>query len=608
MNDELKQKIKDLPDSPGVYIMKDDKGNILYIGKARVLKNRVRQYFNSPKNKTTKVLIMVSKIYTFDYIITRNEVEALVLENNLIKEHKPPYNILLKDDKNYPFVRINLKEDFPRVEVVRKLKKDGAKYFGPYMQGITSKDILELINSAFKLRSCTLNFKKIPSSHRACLNYHIGRCSAPCIGAVSKEEYHLVLQDVIEFLRGNDKSVKRILESRMSDASKNQDYELAIYYRDKLKILDKLVRKQVTALANDSDMDIFAVTGNGANTVVATLFVRGGKLLGGDKQLINDASLSPEIALSGFISGYYNSAPIMPEIIVNIAIDGKEALEDYLSETSGSKVNIVEPIQGVRRQLVDMAENNANDYLEKCVGMDERKYNMTLGSLTQLKEALGLDFVPYRMECYDVSHISGTNKVASMVVFTNGERDSKMYRKFKIKTVEGNNDFASMYEVLDRRLTELEKGDDISFAKRPDLIVIDGGAIQLEYVMRAVKMHNSDVTVISLAKREEEVYLPYRADPIVIDKRSYALMLLQRIRDEAHRFAVTFHKSLRGKKQIESELSAINGIGKAKIRALFQHFKTIDAMKKASIDSLKEVKGITQNNAEDIFEYFAEKN
>lgn len=608
MNEELKQKIKDLPDSPGVYIMKDDRGNILYIGKARVLKNRVRQYFNSPKNKTTKVIIMVSKIHTFDYIITRNEVEALVLENNLIKEHKPPYNILLKDDKNYPFVRINLKEDFPRVEVVRKLKKDGAKYFGPYMQGITSKDILELINSAFKLRSCTLNFKKVPSSHRACLNYHIGRCTAPCIGAVTKEEYHKVLQGVIEFLRGNDKSIKRILESRMSDASANLDYELAIYYRDKLKILDKLVRKQVTALANDADMDIFAVTGNGANTVVATLFVRGGKLLGGDKQLINDASLSPEIALSGFISGYYNSAPIMPEIVVNMAIDGKEALEDYLTETAGVKVNIVEPIQGVRRQLVDMAENNANDYLEKCVGMDERKYNMTLGSLTQLKDALGLDFVPYRMECYDVSHISGTNKVASMVVFTNGERDSKMYRKFKIKTVEGNNDFASMYEVLDRRLTELEKGDDISFEKRPDLIVIDGGAIQLEYVMRAVKAHNSDVTVISLAKREEEVYLPYRADPIVIDKRSYALMLLQRIRDEAHRFAVTFHKSLRGKKQIESELGAINGIGKTKIRALFQHFKTIDAMKNASIDSLKEVKGITKTNAEDIYEYFNEKN
>lgn len=608
MNDNLSRKIKDLPENPGVYIMKDKDGHILYIGKARSLKNRVRQYFNSPKNKTTKVLIMVSKIDDFDYIITRNEIEALVLENNLIKQHKPPYNILLKDDKNYPFVRINLKESFPRVEVVRKLKKDGSKYFGPYMQGITSKDILELINSAFSLRTCKLNMDKLPKNHRPCLNAHIDRCMAPCAHGVTREEYHNVLLDVMRFLNGNDKEIQRILTEKMNKASANTDYELAIFYRDKLKVLEKLVRKQVTALPGDINMDIFAIVSNGFNTVVSTLNVRGGKLLGGAKETIEDASLDLSISLGNYIVNYYQAVPIVGDVVVNMELEDKNSIEEFLGNIAGEKVNIVLPIQGVRHQLVDMAESNAQDYLEKCVGEETRKYNMTMGGIKQLQDVLNLDFMPYRMECYDISHISGTNKVASMVVFTNGAKDSSMYRKFRIKTVEGNNDFACMEEVLNRRFTELEKSEDLSFSKRPDLIVIDGGLGQLAYVKKAVEAHDSDIKIISLAKREEEIYVMGQETPIILDRRSYALMLLQRIRDEAHRFAITFHKQLRGKKLIESELLEIKGIGKERIKSLFKHFKTIEAMKHAELTEFEKVDGMNKNTALKLYEYFNENN
>lgn len=608
MNDKLSRKIKDLPENPGVYIMKDKDGHILYIGKARSLKNRVRQYFNSPKNKTTKVLIMVSKIDDFDYIITRNEIEALVLENNLIKQHKPPYNILLKDDKNYPFVRINLKESFPRVEVVRKLKKDGSKYYGPYMQGITSKDILELINSAFSLRTCKLNMDKLPKNHRPCLNAHIDRCMAPCAQGVTREEYHNVLLDVMRFLNGNDKEIQRILTEKMNNASANTDYELAIFYRDKLKVLDKLVRKQVTALPGDINMDIFAIASNGINTVVSALNVRGGKLLGGAKETIEDASLDLSISLGNYIVNYYQAVPIVGDVVVNMELEDKNSIEEFLGNIAGEKINIVLPIQGVRRQLVDMAESNAQDYLEKCVSEETRKYNMTMGGVKQLQDALNLDFMPYRMECYDISHISGTNKVASMVVFTNGEKDSSMYRKFRIKTVEGNNDFACMEEVLNRRFTELEKSEDLSFSKRPDLIVIDGGLGQLAYVKKAVEAHNSDIKIISLAKREEEIYVMGQDTPIILDRRSYALMLLQRIRDEAHRFAITFHKQLRGKKLIESELLEIKGIGKERVKSLFKHFKTIEAMKHAELSEFEKVDGMNKNAALKLYEYFKENN
>ena len=591
-------------DIQGVYIMKSEEGEILYIGKARSLKNRVRQYFGSPKNKTTKVLIMVSKIYTFDYIITHNEIEALVLENNLIKKHKPPYNILLKDDKNYPFIRIDMNDKFPKIQVVRKLTKDGAKYFGPYMQGISAKEIMELIHSAFTLRTCNVNMENQPKNHRPCLNHHIGRCLAPCVGAVSHEKYMEIIGEVIKFLQGNDKSIERIIKEKMIAASEKEEFELAIYYRERLKVLEKLVRKQVTALPSDMDLDIFAIASDGINTVVSMLFVRGGKLLGGDKQIIDALSIDCVSTLESFVYSYYNSDNLLvSQILVNEELEDTTLISEYLSEKKGSKVLVASPIMGVRKQLVDMAYANAKDYLAKCKTIEERNFNMTLGAVNQLQQALNLPIPPNRIECYDISNISGTDKVSSMVVFENGEKAGKMYRKFKIKTVEGSNDFASMKETLIRRFSHL-KDDDMSFSATPDLIVVDGGKGQLKYALSAMEECRVNFNIISLAEREEEIYLPHRSEPLVLSKDSQALRLLQRIRDEAHRFAITYHRNLRGKRQTRSELLQIEGVGDAMVKKLFATFKTLNGIKNASVEEIAEIKGMSEKVATNIYQFY----
>ena len=584
--------------------MKSEEGEILYIGKARSLKNRVRQYFGSPKNKTTKVLIMVSKIYTFDYIITHNEIEALVLENNLIKKHKPPYNILLKDDKNYPFIRIDMNDKFPKIQVVRKLTKDGAKYFGPYMQGISAKEIMELIHSAFTLRTCNVNMENQPKNHRPCLNHHIGRCLAPCVGAVSHEKYMEIIGEVIKFLQGNDKSIERIIKEKMIAASEKEEFELAIYYRERLKVLEKLVRKQVTALPSDMDLDIFAIASDGINTVVSMLFVRGGKLLGGDKQIIDALSIDCVSTLESFVYSYYNSDNLLvSQILVNEELEDTTLISEYLSEKKGSKVLVASPIMGVRKQLVDMAYANAKDYLAKCKTIEERNFNMTLGAVNQLQQALNLPIPPNRIECYDISNISGTDKVSSMVVFENGEKAGKMYRKFKIKTVEGSNDFASMKETLIRRFSHL-KDDDMSFSATPDLIVVDGGKGQLKYALSAMEECRVNFNIISLAEREEEIYLPHRSEPLVLSKDSQALRLLQRIRDEAHRFAITYHRNLRGKRQTRSELLQIEGVGDAMVKKLFATFKTLNGIKNASVEEIAEIKGMSEKVATNIYQFY----
>ncbi len=604
MNEIIEQKLKDLPENPGVYIMKSEEGEILYIGKARSLKNRVRQYFGSPKNKTTKVLIMVSKIYTFDYIITHNEIEALVLENNLIKKHKPPYNILLKDDKNYPFIRIDMNDRFPKIQVVRKLTKDGAKYFGPYMQGISAKEIMELIHSAFTLRTCNVNMENPPKNHRPCLNHHIGRCLAPCVGAVTHEKYMEIIGEVIKFLQGNDKSIERIIKEKMIAASEKEEFELAIYYRERLKVLEKLVRKQVTALPSDMDLDIFAIASDGINTVVSMLFVRGGKLLGGDKQIIDALSIDCASTLESFVYSYYNSDNLLvSQILVNEELEDTTLISEYLSEKKGSKVLVASPIMGVRKQLVDMAYANAKDYLAKCKTIEERNFNMTLGAVNQLQQALNLPIPPNRIECYDISNISGTDKVSSMVVFENGEKAGKMYRKFKIKTVEGSNDFASMKETLIRRFSHL-KDDDMSFSATPDLIVVDGGKGQLKYALSAMEECRVNFNIISLAEREEEIYLPHRSEPLVLSKDSQALRLLQRIRDEAHRFAITYHRNLRGKRQTRSELLQIEGVGDTMVKKLFATFKTLNGIKNASIEEIAEIKGMSEKVATNIYQFY----
>ena len=604
---QLEQKLKDLPHKSGVYTMYNSARQILYIGKARDLFKRVHQYFGNKANRTVKVIKLVEKIDDLDYIITANEVEALVLENNLIKKHKPPYNILLKDDKSYPFIKIDVKKPFPRVEVVRKLKNDGAKYFGPYMQGISTQEILGLINSAFCVRTCKMDLIKVPQNHRPCLNYHIKRCYAPCAGLISREEYDGVIKEIISFLQGNDKKIAEILTSKMKEASEREEYELALAYKQKLQVLDKLVRRQVGVMPKDFDMDVFAVAANGFNTVAAVIFVRGGKIVGSDKQVVEGVSLDEGSALSNFIMRFYDvTGYIASEIVLASDTDDADVMQEYLSEKAGKKINVICPHQGVRRQLADMAVSNAQDYLEKSVSVMERKENMTMGGVIQLAEYLALPKMPVRMECYDISHISGTNKVASMVVFVNGQPERSHYRKFKIETVAGNDDFACLQETLKRRLRDMkDRSQDVSFSSRPDLIIIDGGKGQLSSVMEVVEGEDtSGINFISLAKREEEVFLPGQSAPVILPRDSYALKLLQRIRDEAHRFAITFHRSLRKKSQTQSALLGIEGVGKTRVKLLFDAFRTLDNIKNASVTELSAVKGIDARTARNVYDAF----
>lgn len=581
---------------------------ILYVGKARNLKKRVTQYFGSPVGKTDKVLIMVSKIADFEYIITRNEIEALVLENNLIKKHQPPYNILLKDDKSYPFIKINTKQTYPKVEVVRKLKNDGAKYFGPYMQGISSKEIVDLIYSAFPLRSCSLDMSKPPKGHRPCLDYHIGRCHAPCMGYETPEQYAETIAKVVSFLQGNDKSVANILTQKMQEASEQTEYEIALMYKQKLAVLDKLIRRQVTALPKDFDLDIFAIASNGLNVVVSTLFVRAGKLVGSDKQVVDSLCLTEQDSLSNYIMRYYDGVPYIPqEVVTSVTLEDADVLAEYLGEKKGKKVNVITPHQGVRKQLVDMAMSNACDYLDKSLSLKERQDNMTVGAMIQLQEFLKLSRMPIRMECYDISHISGTNKVGSMVVFINGQPAKSHYRKFHIKTVEGNNDFESLKEVLRRRIARLldDQEKDESFSSKPDLIIIDGGKGQLSSVMQEVRQAGlSGVEIVGLAKSEEEIFFPGQSQSVLLPRNSYALKLVQRIRDEAHRFAITFHRNERKRTQTKSRLTDVAGVGEVKQKRLIEAFKTMDNIRNASVEDLLLVKGMDRPTAMAIYEHF----
>ena len=602
MNDVIRLKLKELPSDSGVYLMKDGAGEIIYVGKAKHLKDRVRSYFNSSP-KAEKVLLMVAKVADFDYIITRTEEEALVLENNLIKRHKPFYNILLKDDKLYPFLRIDTTKPFPKVEVIRRLKADRARYFGPYMVGISAAEMLKLIHSAFPVRECSLNMDRIPKSHRPCLNAHIGRCLAPCSGKVTREEYHRVVQDVISFLNGNDKTIQENLERKMQEASEAMQYEHAIFYRDQLATLDKMIRRQIAALPKDFNLDVFGIASGGDGMAVATVIVRGGKMVGGEKFAIRDGSIDLAGTLSSFLNRYYDEGVVAEEVVSAVPLPDEGALSEILSKRKGERVLVSTPKAGVRKQLADIAVNNAMEYLSRSNEALSRKDKLTTGAAKQLADILSLKSPLDRIECYDISHISGTDKVSSMVVFTKGEKDAKMYRTFRIKTVEGNNDFACMKETLSRRFERLKEGKDASFASRPDLLVIDGGIGQVHYAMEAMKEAGEDFPMIGLAEREEIIVLP-SGEEIVLPKSSFALRLLIRIRDEAHRFAITFHRKLRGKRSLKSVLSDIDGMGEKRIVALHKAFGSLDALREADADAISAVKGIPRNVAERIVAYF----
>lgn len=602
MNEKLALKISMLPEDPGVYVMLDADGNVIYVGKAKVLKNRVKQYFYSNK-KPEKVAAMVSNIADFYYIITTSEIDALSLENNLIKKYKPHYNILLKDDKTYPYIKVNLKDKFPAFSVTRKIRRDGAKYFGPFMGGVNAKDTLEIINTAFTVRTCDVKIDP-DKPRKECLEYHIGRCLAPCAGLVDEKTYAERVRGAVDFLSGADEDVEKLLTEKMTKFAGLEEFELALSYRDKLKMLEKIKLKRITALNKFVDMDIIGVADNGLYAAVNALFVRGGRMQGGKSFSLEDASDGDGERIRGFITGYYTKGAEIPdEILVCSEIEDAAAVEEYLKTTYGKSVRISVPQKGVKKQLVDMAKKNAEDYLEKEIDKIKHKDDMTVEACRRLKEILSLKRYPRRMECYDISHISGVDKVGSMVVFVDGEPDKDSYRRFRIKTVVGNNDFACLKEVLKRRLDKL-KSDEKDKFPRPDLIIIDGGKGQLSSVKAVFDEEGCDIDLISLAKREEEIFTIYSNEPVVLSHRDYCLKTLQRIRDEAHRFAITYHRQTHVRRNLASELKEIDGIGDKKRKALVDKFGGIENIKRASEDELAETEGIGKALAKTIKEYF----
>ena len=599
---DFKAKLKDVPENPGVYMMLDKDGEIIYVGKAKRLRARLRQYFYQSGNKTAKVMAMLEHVADFRYIICPSEVDALVTENNLIKKHTPKYNILLKDDKSYPFLRIDMHEDFPTVRLVRRLKNDGAQYFGPYMQSVNIRDITDLIHTAFKVRDCSRDLEK-PS--RPCLNFHLGRCLAPCSGKVSSEEYKEEVGKVISFLKGNDREVERILTERMMQFAEEENFEVALGYKHKLKVLDNLVRKQVSALPKDLNLDIFAYESNGVLGAVNMLVVRAGKLVGGDNRVFDTADED----ISSYIYQFYAaSPPVCDEIVTDSAADA-DALEAAVNSVAGHTVRVIEPKQGVRRQLLDLSHSNAADALEKYGSREERRLMRTEGAVKQLAELLSLPILPNRIEAYDISHISGTDKVASMVVFEGGEPKKAHYRKFRIKTVEGNNDFACMKEALTRRLMRLKEGADESFATPPDLILIDGGKGQLAYAKEALaECGAEDLEILSLAKREEEVFLGSAPKTsVLLPRDSVALQMLQRVRDEAHRFAITYHRTLRGRHMSETELTRVPGIGKEKAAELIKAFGSAENVRHADAEQIARLKGFSLASARKLLDALNEQ-
>jgi len=597
----IQEKLKLLPETPGVYIMLDEYKNIIYVGKARVLKNRVRQYFhNTPKPE--KVMKMVENIRDFNYIITNSEIDALALENNLIKKHKPKYNILLKDDKTYPYIKADLREEFPNFYITRKIKKDGCKYFGPFMGGINCKDILDTLQLTYCVRLC---HTKPTGKKRECLNYHIGRCTAPCAGKVNKENYLEQVKKALSFLDGNYKEAEEVLREKMLSAAENENFELALDYKNKLAMLSKLEAKRITSLNRYVDADIIAYATNNLYSAVNVLVTRKGIMQGGASYALDEAHMSDAEALTSFIIQYYSNHEVPSEIICEEFCE-KELLQNYFKEKFDKTVDITLAKLGDKSRLLKMAKENAEDFLEKSVDKIKHKDDMTVNACRRLQEILGLKTYPRRMECYDISNISGVDKVGSMVVFIDGEADRNSYRRFKIKTVEGANDFASLQEVLTRRLQKLGTEEEEKFP-RPDLIIIDGGKGQLSSVKEIFdKMQIDEIELVSLAKREEEVFTLYRDESIKIPPRDYALKMLQRIRDEAHRFAITYFRNIHSKRNLQSVLSEIDGIGKVRRIALLEKFGTLDGILSAPVEELSSVNGISIDMAKKIKTYLEE--
>lgn len=615
---DLNEALKNLPDHPGVYIMKNSEGEIIYIGKAVSLRNRVRQYFQNSRNHPPKVIAMVSHIAEFEYILTDSELEALILECNLIKKHKPRYNILLKDDKHYPYIKVTVNEEYPRVLVTRRVEKDGARYFGPYTDVFAVRETIQIIKKLYPMRSCKKALTYGKAAGRPCLNYHINRCLAPCTGNVDREKYMDMVKNVILFLSGKQDELLDELSKKMEAAAERLDFERAAELRDQINSIRKVQEKQKIISYALEDEDVIAYARDDEGTCIEVFFIRGGKLLGRENFYFEDIEEDEDSLLSQFIMQFYSDREYMPkDILLQREISEINIIESYLTNKRGSKVHIKVPVRGSKSELVEMAKKNAEAALEQLKFKIISEKSMTDDALNELYEILGLENIPYRMEAFDISNIKGTDPVGSMVVFEGGKPKNGDYRRFRIKTVEGPDDYASMEEVLRRRFTrglkeieELEsKGKDRTdgkFSNLPDLIMMDGGAGQVSVAERVLNELGIDIPVCGMVKddRHRTRGLIYKGDEISLYKNSSAFKLITRIQDEAHRFAITYHRSLRSRNSISSVLDEIPGIGKKRRLALIKHFESIDAIKKASIEELKRIEGMNEASALAVYQYF----
>lgn len=609
---DISEELKKLPAKPGVYLMHDEKDEIIYVGKAISLKNRVRQYFQASRNKGAKIEQMVTHIRRFEYIVTDSELEALVLECNLIKEHRPKYNTMLMDDKGYPFIKVTTSEAYPRIMLARTMQKDRAKYFGPYTSATAVKDTIDLIRKLYCIRSCNRNLPKDMGKERPCLNYHIKQCKAPCQGYISEAEYRQAIDEAIRFLNGHYEGILGDLEQKMLEASENMEFEKAIEYRELLNSVKQIAQKQKITDSSGEDRDILAVAKDAEDAVVQVFFIRGGRLIGRDHFFLRNASEgSKSQILESFIKQFYAGTPFIPsELMLQEDIEEHEILEQWLSKKKEHRVHIKVPKKGEKEKLVELARTNAALVLNTDKERLKREEGRTIGAVKEIENLLGLSGI-VRMEAFDISNTSGFSSVGSMVVYEKGRPKRNDYRKFKIKSVQGPDDYASMAEVLMRRfrhgLGELEDGGEIgSFTSFPDLILMDGGKGQVNVALEVLGELGLDIPVCGMVKDDSHRTrgLYYNNVEIPIDRQSEGFKLITRIQDEAHRFAIEFHRKLRSQGQVHSILDEIKGIGPARRKALMKHYASIEDIKNASVEELKNLPSMNENSAKEVYSFF----
>ncbi|SMB91498.1 Excinuclease ABC subunit C [Thermanaeromonas toyohensis ToBE] len=588
----LEEKLAHLPDHPGVYLMRDAQGQVIYVGKAASLRNRVRSYFHG--QHPPRIQALVRQVADVEYILTDNEVEALALECNLIKEYRPRYNINLKDDKSYPYLRLTLQEEFPHLEVTRRIVQDGSRYFGPYTRVGALKETLKLLGSLFPLRTCRDTPLKLKS--RPCLNAHLGRCLAPCTGKVSSEEYRRAVQEMILFLEGKQGDLIRRLRSEMEEAAKKLEFERAARLRDRIKAIEEVLAQQKVISPGREDRDAIALAREHDEAVGMIFFIREGKLIGREHFFLEgQAGLEAREVMAALVKQFYSrGVEIPPEILLEEEAEDQETIATWLSQLKGSKVSIKVPRRGEKARLMSMVRENAFSVLKEYLLAREREEVSSQQALEELKDVLSLPAIPWRMEAFDISNLQGTEAVGSMVVFVGGRPDPSSYRRFRIKNVQGPNDYACLQEVLSRRFRRLAEGDP-KFSARPDFVLIDGGQGQLSAAREVMRrLGVQDIPTFSLAKGEELIFREGDAQPLVLPKDSIGLRLLQRLRDEAHRFAITYHRQRRDKGALASVLDDIPGIGPKRKRALLRHFGSVENIRRASLEELLQVEGMNR--------------